>query len=93
MLQPEVDGGLEVAELGAAVVAPAFELVRQHALVALQQKGLVRLDSPLQLAQFIWALVHGVAMLTIDGKLGPQAPETDEMVRYAVSRIRTGIAS
>ena len=39
------------------------------AIVALQQQGLMRADDPLQLARFIWALVHGIAMLVIDGQL------------------------
>jgi AcrR family transcriptional regulator len=62
------------------------------ALVALQQNGVVRRDEPLQMARFIWALVHGLAMLTID-RLGPRAAETDEHVRYALTRLRTGIAA
>src|SRR3984893_7499965 len=37
------------------------------AIVALQQNGLMRRDEPLQMARFIWTVVHGVAMLTRDG--------------------------
>jgi AcrR family transcriptional regulator len=62
------------------------------AIVALQQNGLMRRDEPLQMARFIWTVVHGVAMLTIDGRLGLRAVETDEFVRYALTRLRTGIA-
>ena len=36
MLQSEVDGRLEVAELGAAVVAPALERIGEYALVGSQ---------------------------------------------------------
>src|SRR4029453_2381404 len=39
------------------------------ALISLQQQHRVRADGPLQLAQFVWATVHGVAMLAIDGQL------------------------
>jgi hypothetical protein len=42
------------------------------ALVELQQNGAVRRDDPRKLAQFIWAVVHGVAMLAIDGQLAQQ---------------------
>jgi AcrR family transcriptional regulator len=71
--------------------AAAFQAL-VDALVALQQSGLVRRDEPLQLARFIWAAVHGIAMLTIDSRLGLKAVETDELVRYALTRLRTGIA-
>ena len=42
------------------------------ALVEQQQAGLVRKDDPLQLARYIWSLVHGIAMLAIDGQLAAQ---------------------
>jgi AcrR family transcriptional regulator len=61
------------------------------ALVALQQGGLVRQDDPLQLARFIWAIVHGIARLAIDGQLhGPDA-DTEGLTRFAIDRVRTGI--
>jgi hypothetical protein len=44
-------------------------------------------------AQFVWATVHGVAMLAIDGQLQNQGAKVDEVVAYAVERIRTGIAT
>jgi AcrR family transcriptional regulator len=62
------------------------------ALVSLQQAGLVRRDDPGQLARFIWAVVHGIAMLAIDGQLGPQSSdEPVEAIQFALSRMRTGI--
>ena len=63
------------------------------AIITLQQSGLVRGDDPLQLARFIWAVVHGIAMLSIDGRLGLQATETDDFVRLALTRLRTGLAA
>ena len=49
----------------------------------------MRADDPLQLARFIWALVHGIAMLAIDGLLGAEAdPET--FARFAIASVRTG---
>jgi AcrR family transcriptional regulator len=62
------------------------------AIVALQQEGAVRKDDPLQLAQFIWAAVHGVSMLIIDGQLAHQQARIDDLIQFAVERINTGIA-
>jgi len=61
------------------------------ALVAQQQNGLVRGDEPSQLARFIWAIVHGVAMLAIDGQLQRQDADAEDLIRYAADRIRSGI--
>lgn len=63
------------------------------ALVALQRDGLVRRDDPLQLARFIWAIVHGIARLAIDGQLRCSEDQTEELTRFAVDRACTGIAS
>ena len=49
----------------------------------------MRPDDPLQLARFVWALVHGVAMLLIDGLLGPNA-DPEAFARFAIERVRTG---
>ena len=62
------------------------------AIVALQRNGTVRKDDPLQLARFIWAAVHGVSMLIIDGQLSHQQTSIDELIEFAVERINTGIA-
>jgi len=62
------------------------------AIVALQKDGAVRKDDPLQLSRFIWAAVHGVSMLIIDGQLSHQQTSIDELIEFAVERITTGIA-
>lgn len=62
------------------------------ALEALQHQGLVRQDDPLQLARFIWAMVHGIAMLAIDGQLRHQGADVEALTRYAIGRVRTGVA-
>ena len=79
-----VDPGLR--EEGGA----AFQVL-VDALVAQQQTGLVRGDEPSQLARFIWAIVHGVAMLAIDGQLQRQDADAEDLIRYAADRIRSGI--
>jgi AcrR family transcriptional regulator len=62
------------------------------AIVALQQEGAVRKDDALQLAQFIWAVVHGVSMLIIDGQLAHHRAPIDDLIQFAVERINTGVA-
>jgi AcrR family transcriptional regulator len=70
----------------------AFQVL-VDALVEQQQRGLVRQEDPLQMARFIWSLVHGIAMLAIDGRLQHQNADVEELTRYAVERVRTGIAA
>jgi AcrR family transcriptional regulator len=72
--------------------AGAAFTVLVNALVALQRAGLVRRDDPLQLARMIWALVHGIAMLGIDGLLAHEAADAETLSAFAVERIRTGIS-
>ena len=62
------------------------------ALVEQQQTGLVRKDDPLQLARLIWSLVHGIAMLAIDGHLQHTEADAESLSVFAFERIRTGIA-
>jgi AcrR family transcriptional regulator len=69
--------------------AAAFQTL-VDAIVSLQQEGAVRPDHPLQLAQYIWATVHGVAMLAIDGRL---RQPVDDVIRFSNARMRTGIAA
>ena len=75
----------------AAEGSAAFQVL-VDALIAQQQAGLVRRDDPQQLAQFVWAVVHGVARLTIDGQLRGSPADAGALAQYAVDRIRTGIA-
>jgi AcrR family transcriptional regulator len=63
------------------------------ALVALQEQALARRDDPRQMALFVWAAVHGVAMLAIDGRLGPEPSAIDILTRYTGERIQTAIVA
>ena len=69
--------------------AGAFQVL-VDAIVSQQKHGLVRRDNPLELAQYIWANVHGIAMLAIDGQL---KQPIDDVIRFANERMRTGIES
>ena len=62
------------------------------ALVAQQREGLVRRDDPVSLARFVWSVVHGVAMLTIDGRLRGPAGEEGLPRRYVAQRIQSAVA-
>jgi hypothetical protein len=75
----------ELATAGAA----AFQVLLD-AITEQQAQGLIRADDPLLLAQYIWAVVHGIAMLVIDGRMhGAQTGE--QLSKLAMARIRTGI--
>jgi len=73
----------------AAEAAGAFQAL-VDALATLQHDAIVRGDETVQMARFVWAVVHGVAMLGIDGQL-PEPGAVDELMRYAFMRLRTGI--
>jgi AcrR family transcriptional regulator len=76
----------ELNEAGAG----AFQAL-VDALVEQQAQGLVRREDPQTQANFVWAVVHGVAMLAIDGSLEHQGADVGALTRYAVERLRTGI--
>lgn len=83
-----VDPKVSEPEL-AAEAAGAFEVL-VHALGALQRDASMRGDDTVTMARFVWAVVHGVAMLAIDGQLRePGAVEA--LTRYAIARLGTGI--
>ena len=62
------------------------------ALAALQRDGMVRADDTVLMATYVWALVHGLAMLAIDGKLAALGT-IDALMLYALDRLRTGISA
>lgn len=61
------------------------------ALVEQQQAGVVRQDDPARLARFVWSVVHGIAMLEIDGQLSGMNDRGDALNRYAAERLRDAI--
>ena len=60
-------------------------------IVAQQRDGHLRPDEPTQLALYIWAVVHGVAMLALDGRLPPDV-DVAALSGLANERLHTGIA-
>ena len=68
----------------------AFQVL-VDSLVEQQQAGLVRPDDPLLLARMIWSLVHGIAMLAIDGQLRGADEKGEALNRHATERIRDAI--
>ena len=73
----------------AAEAAGAFQAL-VDALAALQRDGTMRTEDTVTMARFVWAVVHGVAMLGIDGQLH-EPGAVEELTRYALERLRTGI--
>lgn len=74
-----------IADAGAAFQA----LV--DAIVDLQRARMIRQDDPRQLSRFVWAAVHGIAMLAIDGQLGPDPDAGLALYRDSAARIRAGL--
>lgn len=68
----------------------AFQVLVES-LLEQQRAGMVRNDDPLLLARMIWSLVHGIAMLVIDGQLRGQDERGEALNRYAIERIRDAI--
>ena len=73
----------------AAEAAGAFQAL-VDALSSLQRTGIVRADDTLTLARYVWAVVHGVSMLAINGQL-PDAASVDGLTQYTSGRLLTGI--
>ena len=83
-----IDPAAKSPELGAEARGAFQALV--DALAALQHDGVFYSDDAVLMATHTWALVHGIAMLAIDGQLGETAG-IDQLVRYSFRRLRTGI--
>jgi len=43
------------------------------------------------MARFVWAVVHGISMLVIDGQLG-EADQREALEQYAIERIRASMS-
>src|SRR6516164_9113623 len=67
----------------------AFQVL-VDALVEQQNAGDIRRDDPMMMARFVWALVHGTAMLVIDGQL-PDRAQQDALEDYMFERLYASI--
>ena len=89
-------GGLveaDRADCGLQEQAASAFGVLVEAIVQQQKAGLVREDDPVQLARYIWAAVHGIAMLGIDGQLRDAEGGAEALIHFANERLRLGIAT
>jgi hypothetical protein len=88
-------GGFELdtrdPELTAAGAAAFTALV--DALLEQQAQGRVAKDDPQTQATFVWAVVHGIAMLAIDGNLKERGADLGALTRYSLERLRSGISA
>jgi AcrR family transcriptional regulator len=65
----------------------------ESALGFLQEAGLVRADDVQTQANFVWSVVHGVAMLSIGGSFERASVDVSSLSRYAVQQLISGIGS
>ena len=63
-----------------------------NAVAALQRAGQLRADDTELMARHIWAVVHGVANLAIDGQLA-EPGGIEQLTRYSIERLQLGIAA
>ena len=75
----------------AAEAAGAFQAL-VDALAVLQRDRIMRADDTETMARFVWAVVHGVAMLGIHGQLR-EPGGVEALVPYALERLQTGIGA
>jgi Tetracyclin repressor-like, C-terminal domain len=67
----------------------AFQVL-VDALIEQQNAGAIRNDEPVQMARFVWAVVHGTAMLAIDGQVA-EAAQREALELYSVERTYASI--
>ncbi len=67
----------------------AFQVL-VDALVEQQNAGDIRRDDPVLMARFVWALVHGTALLFIEGQL-PEPAQREALEPYVAERIYASI--
>jgi AcrR family transcriptional regulator len=84
---------IESCEKDAAFIeeATAAFQVLVNSLIEQQQMGIVRRDDPNIQARMIWSLVHGIAMLVIDGQLRGNDERGEALSHYAFDRVRDAI--
>ncbi len=79
----------DAVKAGADDSTDAFRVL-VDAIVDLQRDRLVRPDDPMTLGLYIWSVVHGIAMLALDGVL-PSGTDPAALAAFANERLRTGL--
>jgi AcrR family transcriptional regulator len=69
----------------------AFQVL-VDALADQQNNGLIRRDDPVLMARYVWAVVHGISMLVIDGQLR-EVGQREALEQYAIERIRASTST
>ena len=62
-------------------------MVLVNVIIQGQKVGVMRADDPRQLAQAAWALVHGLAMLLMDGKISEMNAQSVTSLSTAVTQL------
>jgi AcrR family transcriptional regulator len=75
-----------------AEAAAAFQVL-VDSIVEQQAAGLIRQDDPVLLARFVWSLVHGLAMLAIDGRFRAADALGESVSHYAIERLGAAIGT
>jgi hypothetical protein len=70
--------------------ASAVFQVLVDTLIEQQNIGAIRRDEPVLMARFVWTLVHGTALLVIDGQL-PAVAQREALEQYAFERLYASI--
>ena len=83
------NGDMQLARRLIAEAKAAFQVL-VNALVEQQNAGDIRRDDPVLMARFVWALVHGTALLFIDGQL-PEPAQRAALEPYLAERIYASI--
>lgn len=71
------------------VAGGAFQAL-VDAVALLQRDGTMRRDDTLLTARFVWAVVHGVALLAIEGQLH-EPGATEALKEYAIERLWSAV--
>jgi AcrR family transcriptional regulator len=72
-----------------AEASAAFKVL-VDALVEQQNAGEIRQDDTVLMGRYVWALVHGTAMLFIDGQL-PETAQRESLEQYAAERLSASL--
>jgi AcrR family transcriptional regulator len=82
----EIDADPDLQREGAAAFQVLFD-----AIVSLQESGDVRRDDPMLVSRYVWAVVHGIAMLSLDVPSRRPRLDPESLARYGVAHLQCGL--